>query len=136
MQWQYILSMGALGGLGAVIRVLGSKWIEWKFAAWLEAATGVGFGGHLGTMVINLLGCGLVGVCTVVVPAGPWRVVVIGGLLGGLTTFGSFAYLLADNLGKGEWGTTAVHLLLHLVGGCVLAWAGREAALVLSASAG
>lgn len=135
MQWQHILSMGALGGLGALIRVLGSAWIESRFAAAFQA-WGLSFGGHLGTAVINLLGCGLVGVATVLLPAGPWRVVVIGGLLGGLTTFGTFAYLLADNLGRAQWGTVALHLLLHLAGGCLLAWLGRVCALYLSTPAG
>lgn len=115
-----ILWIGLAGGLGAVCRVYASSALE----SWTRLEL---FGGHLGTLSVNLLGCAMVGAAMHLVSDG-WRLVVIGGLLGGLTTFGTLGALLLDHVERGAWLGLGVHLFGHLLGGVLAVWLGRELA--------
>lgn len=122
-----IVWIGLAGGIGAICRVYASAALEQRWGIAL-------FGGHLGTLTVNLVGCFLVGVLSQVldqVVHQDLRLVVIGGLLGGLTTFGTFGALLLEHLDRGAWAGMATHVGVHLIGGVAAVWAGRVIARTL-----
>ena len=112
------------GGAGATLRVL------------LAAAVERGLGDRLanaGVLSANLLGCLLIGFFGALLSTGPWRTVVLGGLLGGFTTYSAFA-LFTVELAQGQrYGVLATQIGAHLIGGivCVLAglWLARTTGL-------
>ncbi|CAN7460810.1 protein CrcB [Acidovorax sp. Leaf76] len=90
---------------------------RWRLGIWLNTA-----GALLpwGTLAANLIGGYLVGVCVAVFQALPqldpvWRLALVTGFLGGLTTFSSFSAEVVGMLQQQRYllalGTTAVHLL-------------------------
>ncbi|WP_332924176.1 CrcB family protein [Candidatus Puniceispirillum sp.] len=88
-----VLVVAAGGAMGAVIRYLVSFWV---------GAGIFGISGPLATLIVNIIGCGLMGLLAGAVAGGmllpdAWRGFVAVGLLGALTTFSSFA-LDAGNL--------------------------------------
>lgn len=117
------LWIGLAGGLGAIFRVYASAALE----SWTKVEL---FGGHLGTLIVNLFGCLLVGASMHLLSDG-WRLVVVGGFLGGLTTFGTLGALMFDQLERGAMLGLGAHLVGHLVGGVVAVFAGRELARLL-----
>lgn len=74
-----------------------------------------------GTLIVNVLGCFLIGyimhlgLTTDLIPA-TWRVALTVGLLGGLTTFSSFSYETVKFIEDGAWalagGNIAANVLL------------------------
>lgn len=90
---------------------------RWRLGVWLSTA------GALmpwGTLAANLIGGYLVGVCVAVFQALPqldpvWRLALVTGFLGALTTFSSFSAEVVGMLQQQRYllalGTTAVHLL-------------------------
>ena len=76
----------------------------------------------MGTALANLLGGFLIGVAVefffVRYPAAPaaWRLFVITGLLGGLTTFSTFSAEAVELLQRGSYGWAFAHIGLHLFG--------------------
>lgn len=84
-------------------------------------------------MVVNLLGCFLVGALSHILSVPQelpqaWRLILMGGLLGGLTTFGTLGGLLLEHLERGAWAGLGLHLVGHLVGGVLAVWMGRSLA--------
>ena len=82
-----VLVVAAGGAMGAVIRYLVSFWV---------GAGIFGISGPLATLIVNIIGCGLMGLLAGAVAGGmllpdAWRGFVAVGLLGALTTFSSFA---------------------------------------------
>jgi fluoride exporter len=114
--------LAALGGaLGALAR--------WGLAeAFPSSPTGLPWA----TLAVNLAGCLLLGVLTAVLaaraPANPWARPFLGvGLLGGFTTYSTFAVevvLLAD---AGAEVTAAVYVLVSVLGGVAAAAVGTLA---------
>ena len=109
-------------GLGAAL----GAWLRWGFGLWLG---GFHTFVQMGTLAANLLGGFLVGVALSVFSAYPqlapeWRLFVITGFLGGLTTFSSFSGESVTLLQRGEYGWALVHTALHLFGSLVLCAAG------------
>ena len=101
----------------AVGSVLGA-WLRWGLSYWLNPRLE-----HLplGTLTANLAGGYLVGVAVAVFAAHPalppfWRLLVITGFLGGLTTFSTFSAENIALLGSGAWRAAMLHAGLHLVG--------------------
>lgn len=89
-----------------------------------------------GTLVVNLIGCFLVGLLFylsqerfVVNPTA--RTVVLIGLLGGFTTFSSFGLQTFTLLQDGEFGLAALNLTASNFLGLVLVWAGYTLARIL-----
>lgn len=89
-----------------------------------------------GTLVVNLIGCFLVGLLFylsqerfVVNPTA--RTVVLIGLLGGFTTFSSFGLQTFALLQDGEFGLAALNLTASNFLGLVLVWAGYTLARIL-----
>jgi CrcB protein len=98
------------GGAGATLRVA------------LAAAVEHGLGERLpnvGVLLANLIGCLLIGLMTVVLPTGPWRTVVLGGFLGGFTTYSAFALFTVELAQDARYGVVGAQLALHLVGGVI-----------------
>ena len=101
---------------------------RWQLGLWLNQAP-VTAGGDIaiagqfmpwGTLAANLIGGYLVGICVAVFQARPdvdpvWRLALVTGFLGALTTFSSFSAEVVMMLGQQRyalaWGTAAVHLL-------------------------
>ena len=109
---------------------------RWRLGMWLNTA-----GALLpwGTLAANLIGGYLVGVCVAVFQAMPqldpvWRLALVTGFLGGLTTFSSFSAEVVGMLLQQRYvlalGTTAVHLF----GSLVLTVLGIHSATLLIAS--
>ena len=93
------------GGVGAVLRVVLAGGIDVRLSARLPYA---------GTLVVNLIGCLLIGVVAVAVPAGTLRTAVVGGLLGGFTTYSAFALFSYELYRDERLGVLALQVGLHL----------------------
>jgi CrcB protein len=119
------VSMGA--AVGALAR--------WQLGLWLSA------GGLIpwGTLAANLIGGYLVGVAVGVFNALPqldpaWRLLLITGFLGGLTTFSSFSAEVVAFLNEGRLGLALGTALAHVTGSLLLTLAGlKTVTLVLDA---
>jgi CrcB protein len=105
-------------GLGAAC----GAWLRWGLSTWLNAYH------HAlpyGTLIVNLAGGYLIGIAVGVFekyPALPieWRLLVVTGFLGGLTTFSTFSAESMLLLQRGEFGWALGHILLHLLGSILL----------------
>jgi len=107
--------------LGACIGALG----RWQLGLWLNPGPGIPWG----TLVANWLGAYAVGLAVVffqqhsaVDPV--WRLAIVTGLLGALTTFSTFSAEAVTLLQNGRWALAAAHTLLHVAGSVLLTWAG------------
>lgn len=90
----------------------------------------------LGTLMANWLGGYLAGVLAALMllqgeGAELWRLFLITGLLGGLTTFSTFSLEAAALLQRQLWGTALMHVGLHLAGTLALTVAGYATVQVL-----
>ncbi len=79
-------AVAAGGAIGSVARYL--------VGLWSVGALGIGY--PWGTLIVNLVGCAVIGALGGALAAGmemtaPWRVFVITGILGGFTTFSAFS---------------------------------------------
>ncbi len=123
----FAICMGAC--IGALAR--------WGLGLWLNPGAVI----PLGTLAANLMGGYLVGVAVAVFQAMPhldpaWRLAIITGFLGALTTFSSFSAEVVGMLGQQRYllgfGTAA----LHLFGSLLLTVAGvKTAAFFIANSA-
>jgi CrcB protein len=86
----------------------------------------------IGTLVVNVLGCFIIGVFAGITRADGGilvhpviRQAVMIGFLGGFTTFSSFGLQTISLLNDGEWGYAALNIILS-VGLCLVAvWVGQ-----------
>lgn len=109
-------------GLGAAI----GAWLRWGFSTWLNPRIA-----HfpLGTLAANLVGGYLVGLAVAYFLARGdlpphWRLFVITGFLGGLTTFSTFSAEVTELLAQGEYPTGILLAATHLAGSLLLTAAG------------
>jgi CrcB protein len=119
-----IVAVFVAGGTGAVLRVLLAGRIEQALVERLPYA---------GVLIVNLIGCLLIGFAAATIAAPHWRNIVLGGLLGGFTTYSAFALFSVDLLEQQRWGVLAVQIVAHLVGGVVCVWLGLLAARLVGA---
>jgi len=108
--------------------------MRWGFATWLNP------GGVLpwGTLAVNLIGGYLIGIAIGVFNGLPdidpaWRLMVITGFLGTLTTFSSFSAEIVGMLMNGRLGLALATLMLHLGGSLCLIWLGFRTVQAFSA---
>jgi len=115
-----LLSVGAGGALGAILRYLVSGWVQ-------QLAP---FGAFpLGTLAVNVLGCAVLGTLGGLAESrslfGPGaRLFVFLGILGGFTTFSTFAYETVALLREGEMAKGLLNVVASVVLGLVGAWLG------------
>lgn len=116
--WTSVLAIGIGAALGAVLR--------WGLSVWLNALLP-----NLppGTLAANLIGGYLIGVAMVFftqqVHLPPeWRLFVITGFLGGLTTFSTFSAEVMRLLQDGRLAWAGAAMAAHLAGSLLATWAG------------
>jgi CrcB protein len=99
----------ALGGaLGSLLR--------WRLVAWLAA---VQWPIAAGTLVANIVGGLCIGFSIVAfdrMPSEGLRLLLVVGVLGGLTTFSSFSGESLLLMIKGQWAVAVMHTLVHVCG--------------------
>jgi CrcB protein len=114
------LLVGIGGGLGAAAR--------YALGGAVHRVTGAGF--PAGTLVVNVLGCLLIGVVMGLTEVRPAltreaRLFLTVGVLGGFTTFSSFGYETLQLLRGGQFGLAALSACGNLFVGLAAVWAGR-----------
>lgn len=105
-------------GLGAAV----GAWMRWGLGVWLNARTPAL---PLGTLIANLAGGYLVGIAVAWISHRPempveWRLFLVTGFLGGLTTFSTFSAESVGMLLRGEYGWALLHTTWHLAGAIVM----------------
>ncbi|MDR9468267.1 fluoride efflux transporter CrcB [Marinospirillum sp.] len=105
-------------GAGALLR----WWLALKFNASLAALP-------LGTLLANLAGGYLIGVALAFFAQHPqispeWRLLLVTGLLGGLTTFSTFSAEVVYMLQQGRLGWAFATTALHLLGSLLMTFFG------------
>jgi CrcB protein len=116
--------LGVLAAVGAGA-VLGA-WLRWLLAYWLNPRLA-----HLplGTLAANLVGGYLIGIAIAAFALHPsvsplWRLLLVTGFLGGLTTFSTFSAESVVLLQGQQWGAALLHVVLHLGGSLLATFAG------------
>jgi fluoride exporter len=111
--------------LGASVGALA----RWALGLWLSP------GGLIpwGTLAANLIGGYLIGVCIATFEAMPqidtvWRLLLVTGFLGALTTFSTFSAEVVGLLQQGRYALACGSASLHLFGSLVLTVAGIKSA--------
>ena len=109
-------------GIGAAL----GAWLRWGFSTWLNPRIP-----HfpLGTLAANLVGGYLVGLAVAYFVAAHdlpphWRLFVITGFLGGLTTFSTFSAEVTELLARGDYADGLALAATHLAGSLLLTAAG------------
>ena len=101
-------------GLGAAL----GAWLRWGLGLWLN---GMHASIPLGTLAANLTGGYLVGLALAFFIQHPglspeWRLFIITGFLGGLTTFSTFSAEVFTLLSKAQWTAALATMILHGMG--------------------
>jgi fluoride exporter len=121
------ISVGA--ALGALSR--------WGLALWLTPGGVIPWG----TLAANLIGGYLIGVALAVLQAMPqldpvWRLLLVTGFLGGLTTFSTFSAEVVTYLLEARYGLAVSVALVHVLGSLLMTAAGiGTVTLVIAARA-
>lgn len=122
-----LLIVGAGGFLGAMAR--------YSLSAWTRRAFGESF--PLGTLLVNVLGCLVMGVMVALVVERPVlspqaRLFVMVGILGSFTTFSTFGQETLSLLQEAETGRAILSVGLNLLLGVVAVWVGRTLTMLVS----
>lgn len=109
-----IIAIAIGAAFGAVIRWSLGIWLA-KTAAWIA----------VGTLLANWAGAYLIGICAALVQHTDllpphWRLLIITGFLGSLTTFSGFSLEVVGMLQAQRWGAAAATASLHLFGSLLL----------------
>ena len=116
-----VLAICIGASLGALAR--------WGLGLWLSPGAVI----PLGTLAANLIGGYLIGICVAVFQAMPqldpvWRLALVTGFLGALTTFSSFSAEVVGMLQHQRYGLALGTASLHLFGSLALTIAGIKTA--------
>ncbi len=115
-----LLWVGAGGFVGAILRYLLGGWVQ-------RLTPAAGF--PAGTLAVNVLGCLAIGIIAGLVELRHGlgtgvRLFLLVGLLGGFTTFSSFAWETLDLARLGALAPALANVGLQVVLGLAAAWAG------------
>jgi len=116
--WLSIFAIFFGAGFGALLR-----------AGFNILAVGIASAIPLGTLLSNLVGGYLVGLAVAYFGNNPqlspeWKLLVVTGFLGGLTTFSSFSAEVVGFIQRGEFTWALGTAMLHLVGSLMLTFLG------------
>ncbi|SNX28128.1 camphor resistance protein CrcB [Polynucleobacter meluiroseus] len=116
--WLSILAIFCGAGLGALLR-----------AGFNASTVSVALIIPLGTLISNLVGGYLIGIAIAFFGNNPnlspeWRLFIVTGFLGGLTTFSSFSAEVVGFMQRGELTWALGTALLHLLGSLALTFLG------------
>ena len=124
--WISVLAIGLGAALGAVLRWLLGIWLNGLFPAVPP-----------GTLAANVIGGYLVGLAVALftqhghIPP-EWRLFVITGFLGGLTTFSTFSAEVMRLMQDGRPATAMGAIGMHVAGSLLATWAGLATAPLIS----
>jgi CrcB protein len=118
LAWIAVAAGGALGSVArhAVNRLVNQHWPSLRFP--------------LATLLVNLIGCAVIGALAGLVttghwPArGAWRELVFVGILGGFTTFSAFGLDMVTLLRAGATAQALANVLLQVAGGVAAVYGG------------
>ncbi len=101
---------------------------RWQLGLWLNTGEALL---PWGTLAANLIGGDLVGFCVALFNAQPeldpaWRLALITGFLGALTTFSSFSAEVVAMLSQARYGLAVFTASVHLLGSLALTVAGLK----------
>lgn len=117
--------------LGACVGALA----RWRLGLWLNHP---GAFMPWGTLAANLIGGYLVGLILAWAHhadlAPFWRLILVTGFLGALTTFSSFSAEVVEMALADRWGAALSTAALHLLGSLALTWMGIQTALFFIAA--
>jgi CrcB protein len=121
-----VLAVGVGAACGA--------WLRWALGLLLTAVSPV----HVGTLAANLIGGYIVGVAVAIfthnsLVAPEWRLLIITGFCGGLTTFSAFSAEIATLLQQGRFGAMTAGIVLHVGGSLAMTLLGMASVRWLSA---
>jgi CrcB protein len=113
------LAVLAGAGLGGLARYVAGVWISEKF----------GWAFPWGTFTINVSGSFLIGLLMAVITARPdlspnWRLFLVVGVLGGYTTFSTFAYEVWRSAKDGQMLLSLTYVVSSVVAGYLAVWLG------------
>ncbi len=115
--------------LGACVGALA----RWRLGLWLNHP---GAWMPWGTLAANLIGGYLVGLVLAWAHhadlAPFWRLMLVTGFLGALTTFSTFSAEVVEMLLADRWGQALGTAALHLLGSLALTWAGIKTVALLA----
>jgi CrcB protein len=108
MEMTTILFVALGGSIGAVLRYLvanvGQSWTTYSFP--------------IGTLIVNILGCAAIGLITAMIVGSQsqhrevLRLLLVVGVLGGFTTFSSFAFDTIELFDDGRFGQAMLYVVL------------------------
>jgi fluoride exporter len=115
---------------------------RWQLGLWLNPITDINLNSAneasmlslpMGTLAANLIGGYLIGVCVAVFQAMPnldpvWKLALVTGFLGALTTFSSFSAEVVNMLNQGRYSLALLTAGLHLMGSLTLTILGIKSA--------
>lgn len=118
MNFHALLAIGSGAAIGA--------WLRWGFGLWFNPALPQL---PLGTLAANLVGGYLIGLSVAFFElhnglAPEWRLLIITGFLGGLTTFSTFSAETVTLLMREQYGWGMAIILAHLGGSLLMTVAG------------
>lgn len=118
--------MSAIAVVAVAVGAVFGAWLRWGLGAWLNPLWPEV---PLGTLTANLVGGFVIGAAiefftTYQGIAPEWRLGLITGFLGALTTFSTFSAESASLVLRGQYAWAAGHAALHLVGSLALTLAG------------
>ena len=109
---------------------------RWGLGLWLTP------GGLIpwGTLAANLIGGYLIGLCIAVFQSMPqldpvWRLLIVTGFLGGLTTFSSFSAEVVGFLMAQRYALALITATVHVMGSLLMTLAGIKTVMILSGTA-
>ena len=107
------LLVAAGGAAGSLAR--------WGLGGWIQGTTGAAF--PWGTLVVNVIGCAAIGALAAFAPRWglpePWRIGLQVGVLGGFTTFSSYAVEAQQLVDGAHLAVAALYLALTVVAALV-----------------